>query len=172
MAEGVDAPAEKAHGSRIRNPRDFYGGLVLVLLALFMLWASSDLPGMRGFAFGPGTAPRIFAIILAVLGLGVMLLGLLTDGPGLEKYAIRGPVFITASTLIFAMTIRHFGLIIASYVSIVVAAFGTTEVRWLETLIWGAVLTAFCCLLFPIALNLPLQLWPYNLSFSTILNFR
>ena len=31
---------------------------MLVLVALFALWAGSDLPGMRGFAFGPGTAPR------------------------------------------------------------------------------------------------------------------
>lgn len=173
MSDGVNASAEKPRGgSRIRNPRDFYGGLVIVLLALFMLWASSDLPGMRGFAFGPGTAPRMFAIILAVLGLGVMAVGYFTDGAGLERYAIRGPLFITASTLIFAMTIRQFGLIIASYVSIVVAASGTTEVRWLEALIWAAFLTAFCVMLFPIALNLPLQLWPYNLTFSNFLRFR
>src|SRR5688572_27390058 len=36
---------------RIRSPQDFYGGAILVGLALFSLWAGSDLPGMRGFAF-------------------------------------------------------------------------------------------------------------------------
>ena len=34
------------------------------------------------------------------------------------------------------------------------------EVRWIETHDLGAVLTAFCSLLFPYGLNLPLQLWP------------
>ena len=38
----------------IRGPQDFYGGLVLVLLAILALVASADLPGQRGFAFGPG----------------------------------------------------------------------------------------------------------------------
>jgi putative tricarboxylic transport membrane protein len=173
MSEGVKASTgERRRGFRIHNPRDFYGGLALLGLALFALWASSDLPGMRGFAFGPGTAPRLFAIILAVLGFAVALVGLFTEGPGLERFSIRGPVFITASTLLFAVTIRQFGLIIASYLSIVVAAAATPEVRWLETLLWAAFLTAFCVVLFPIALNLPMQLWPYNLTFSNFLSFR
>src|SRR5262245_51908196 len=41
----------------VRAPQDFYGGLVLVMLATFALIASGNLPGQRGFAFGPGTAP-------------------------------------------------------------------------------------------------------------------
>src|SRR5438552_862863 len=35
----------------LRNPKDFFGGVLLVGLALFAFWASSDLPGLRGFAF-------------------------------------------------------------------------------------------------------------------------
>jgi len=144
----------------IRNPRDFFGGLALVGLALFALWASRDLPGMHGFAFGPGTAPRLFACVLAILGAAVALVGFLTDGPGLERFYIRGPLFITASLIIFAVTIRSLGLVLASFISIVVAAAGTDEVRWVETIIWAVVLTIFCALLFPYGLNLPFQLWP------------
>jgi hypothetical protein len=146
--------------------------LALVGLALFALWASRDLPGMHGFAFGPGTAPRLFAGILGVLGAGVALVGLLTDGPALERWAIRGPIFLTAAVLIFALTIRNLGLVISSYISIVCAAAATSEVRWFETLIWAAVLSAFCAFLFPIALNLPLPLWPQNLTAGKIFSIR
>ena len=52
----------------IGSRQDYFGGLGLVALALFALWASRDLPGMRGFAFGPGTAPRMFAIMLGLIG--------------------------------------------------------------------------------------------------------
>ena len=45
----------------VHAPRDLYGGLALVMLATFALIASADLPGQRGFAFGPGTAPRLRA---------------------------------------------------------------------------------------------------------------
>jgi putative tricarboxylic transport membrane protein len=156
----------------IRNARDFYGGLALAGLAILALWASRDLPGMHGFAFGPGTAPRMFAWILLFLGLGVTAVGYFSDGPGLERYAVRGPVFVTASIVVFAITIRHLGLVIAAYISILVAALGSAESRWVETLIWGAVLTAFCAFLFPYALNLPMPLWPQNLTWSTIFSIR
>jgi putative tricarboxylic transport membrane protein len=217
MSEGTGGAvqAPRSHGP-IRSPRDFWGGIALMLLALFALWASSDLPGMRGFAFGPGTAPRMFAYVLLALGAGISLVGILTDGEPLEPFtfagplgaallllvliplnifsarishllpgiaadvvfaaatgitvlilafvlmriAPRGPLMITAATIIFGVTVRPLGLVIASYISLVVSAYATEEVRWVETLIWCAVLTAFCSVLFPYGLNLPLQLWP------------
>ena len=36
---------------RLRAPQDYYGGAALMAIALFALWASSDLQGMRGFSF-------------------------------------------------------------------------------------------------------------------------
>jgi hypothetical protein len=200
----------------LRNPKDYFGGILLIALALFAFWASNDLPGMRGFAFGPGTAPRLFAWALVIVGVAVALIGLFTDGPPEEPFAFsgpfggavlifalipityyssrighlipgiqpdiivaalgaavvlalafllarvapRGPLFITAATLIFAVTVRPLGLVAASFVSLVVSAYATVEIRWIETLIWAAVLTVFCSLLFPYGLNLPLQLWP------------
>jgi putative tricarboxylic transport membrane protein len=200
----------------LRAPKDFFGGALLVGLGLFAMWASSDLPGMRGFAFGPGTAPRMFAYAMIFLGIAVSVVGLFTDGPPEEPFAFsgplggavlivalipityysnrighlvpgvapdiivaaagavvvlalafalmrvapRGPVFITAATLIFAVTVRPLGLVFASFVSLVVSAYATDEIRWIETLIWAVVLTTFCSILFPWGLNLPLQLWP------------
>jgi hypothetical protein len=201
---------------RIKNPQDFYGGAVLAGIALFALWAANDLPGMRGFAFGPGTAPRLFAYSLFGLSVGIAAIGLFTDGPSSGEYSFsgpiagaaiivalipityysnrigrsvpglppdiivaalgasvvillafimmrvapRGPVFITAATLIFAITVRPLGLVFASFVSLVISSIATEEGSWIETIIWSAVLTTFCALLFPWGLNLPLQLWP------------
>src|ERR1043165_1666979 len=217
MSEGSGgaAQAPRSRGP-IRSPRDFWGGVGLIVLAVFALWASSDLPGMRGFAFGPGTAPRMFAYAMIFLGFAVSAVGLFTDGPPEEPFAFsgplgggllvavlipityysnrighlvagvspdiivaavgavvvlalafalmrvapRGPLFITAATLIFAVTVRPLGLVFASFVSLVVSAYATEEIRWVETLIWAVVLTTFCSILFPWGLNLPLQLWP------------
>ena len=75
---------------RVQNPQDVYGGMALILLSLVAFVASNDLPGMRGFAFGPGTAPRLFAFTLAILSLGVVVGGLLTSGPDISGYKIRG----------------------------------------------------------------------------------
>jgi putative tricarboxylic transport membrane protein len=42
----------------------------------------------------------------------------------------------------------------------VICAAAADDIKWRETVIWAAVLTAFCAFLFPYGLNLPFQLWP------------
>jgi putative tricarboxylic transport membrane protein len=144
-----------AHG-----PRDFYGGLALVLLATLALTASAELPGQRGFAFGPGTAPRLFSFALAALGAAVALGGVFVEGPPIEKYKIRGPALVIISIVAFAGMIRPLGLVPATFLAFMVSILGSTEMRWLESLIAAVVMTAFCVVLFVYLLNLPFQLWP------------
>ena len=161
MSESVSPPPKgRGFSFSIRSPRDFWGGLVLVAVAILAIWASRELPGQRGFAFGPGTAPRLFAGLLVGLGTVVALIGLVTDGPRIEKYKIRGPVLVIASILLFAAMIRPLGLVIASFITFVVAISGSKEMRFIEGLIGAAVMTVFCVLLFVYLLNLPFQLWP------------
>ena len=145
---------------RVQNPQDVYGGMALILLSLTAFVASNDLPGMRGFAFGPGTAPRLFAFTLAILSLGVVVGGLLTAGPEVSGYKIRGVVFIIGSILAFAACIRPLGLVIASFCTMVICAAAAEDVKWRETLLVAIFVTAFCSILFPYGLNLPFQLWP------------
>lgn len=146
---------------RVRAPQDFYGGLTLIALALFAIWAGSDLPGQHGFSFGPGTAPRIFATLLAVAGAIVAVGGLMADGPKIEGFAIRGPALICAGILFFSLAIRPLGLIATSYVTFMITIMATPEIRWRESLIAAAVMTAFCVALFVYLLQLPFDLWPW-----------
>jgi len=154
----------------VRAPQDFYGGLALVLLATFAIIASSELPGQRGFAFGPGTAPRLFAIVLAVLGAGIALVGMFSDGPRIEKYKIRGPALVIVGISLFAALIRPFGLVVATYLAFVVSITGSKEMRWIESLIAAAAMTVGCVLLFVYLLNLPFQLWPQANAPQLLLN--
>ncbi len=162
MAIGLTIIGVAAAGGLVpvRAPRDFYGGAVLIALAILALTASADLPGQRGFAFGPGTAPRLFSGILALLGAAVVAVGALTEGPRIEEYKIRGPLLVIIAILLFAALIRPFGLIVATYLAFIVSILGSTEMRWIESLIGAAVMTVFCVLLFVNLLNLPFQLWP------------
>jgi putative tricarboxylic transport membrane protein len=144
----------------VRAPQDFYGGLVLVMLACLALIASAELPGQRGFAFGPGTAPRLFAFILAILGAAVTVVGVTTKGPPIEKYQLRGPLHVLFAICLFAAIIRPFGLVVASFLTFLISIHGSTEMRWIESVIAAAFMTAFCVILFVYLLNLPFQLWP------------
>jgi putative tricarboxylic transport membrane protein len=144
----------------VHAPRDLYGGLALVMLATVALIASSDLPGQRGFAFGPGTAPRLFSFLLAALGAAVALSGVFAEGPPIEKYKIRGPFFVIIAILAFAAIIRQVGLVPSTFLAFMISIIGSTEMRWIESLIAAVAMTLFCVLLFVYLLNLPFQLWP------------
>src|SRR5215470_2067425 len=75
-----EAPGHSILPAWIKGPQDFVGGLVLVGVSLFALWACSDLQGMHGFSFGPGTAPRMFATLLMGLGAAVAVVGVVQEG--------------------------------------------------------------------------------------------
>jgi putative tricarboxylic transport membrane protein len=172
MSEGAKTSA-RGGGFRfkVRGPRDFYGGLVLMALAIVAIWLSGDLPGTHGFAFGPGTAPRLFAGLLAAVGGLVALTGLFVDGPPLESYAVRGPAWVILAILAFAGMIRGvnlgpvsippLGLVPSTFAAFMISIFGSTEMRWVESLIAAVAMTAFCVALFVYLLQLPFQLWPW-----------
>src|ERR1700761_5266462 len=108
-----DSAGKSIMPSWIKCPQDFVGGIVLCAVALFALWACSDLQGMHGFSFGAGTAPRMFAVLLLGLGAAITLVGVLVEGQHLATYAWRGPLFVSLSILCFAVTIRPLGLVLA-----------------------------------------------------------
>lgn len=160
MSHGVESP-ERPHGRGwIRNEQDFWGGIALIALALFAMYASSDLPGQRGFAFGPGTAPRLFAGVLLFFGVLITALGVVTEGPRIGGYAFRGPLMISAALICFAVLIRPVGLIAASFLTFMISVTASRETRYLEATIVAVAMTTFCVFLFVYMLNLPFQLWP------------
>jgi putative tricarboxylic transport membrane protein len=146
----------------VRAPQDYYGGLVLVMVATLAIIASYDLPGQRGFAFGPGTAPRLFAGVLTILGIAVAVVGVTVPGPAIEKYKLRGPLYVLAAICTFALIIRPYGLVIAAFVTFMIAIYGSTEMRWIESVIAAVGMTIFCVILFVHLLNLPFQLKPVD----------
>jgi len=174
-----EAPVSPNRGGfrfKIRGPRDFYGGLVLIAIALIALWATSNLQGSTGIAFGPGTAPRMFAVLLAVVGAFLVVVALVADGPPIEPYAFRGPAYVIAAIVVFAGTIRgssldligipltipQLGLIPSTFLAFMISIMGSSEMRWVESLIAAVAMTAFCVALFVYLLQLPFQLWPWS----------
>ncbi len=161
---------------KVRGPRDFYGGLALIGLAIVAILATSALPGQHGFAFGPGTAPRIFATLLAICGALVSLIGLIFEGPPIDKFAVRGPAYVLVAILLFAgmirgislsaigipLTLPPLGLVLSTFAAFMVSILGSSEFKWMESLIAAVCMTAFCVGLFVYLLGLPFQLWPWS----------
>src|SRR5258707_852920 len=78
----------------------------------------------------------------------VALVGVFSDGPPIEKYKIKGPTLVVVAIFLFAALIRPFGLIIATYLAFIVSIMGSSEMRWIESVVAAAVMTLFCVLLY------------------------
>ena len=162
--------------ARIASPQDFAGALFLIALGAGAYWASSNLNMGTLRALGPGMLPRSLAVIVIALGAILMLNSLRSDGPALERWSIRGLVFVLLGTGLFALTIRGtdipgpldfpaLGLIVAGPLVAIVSAFADPETKWVEVFIFAAAMTAFCAGLFKFALGLPIPLAPWLLGY-------
>jgi putative tricarboxylic transport membrane protein len=140
---------------------DVIGGLLLAVVAAIALWMVQDLPARQGFRFASGTAPRIFAYALGLLGLAIAAQSLRSSTPHAITRPAWRPVFcIIGSLVLFSLCIRPLGLFVTGILAVIGSSFATPDVRLKETVIFAVVITAFCALIFPIALNQPVPLWP------------
>jgi putative tricarboxylic transport membrane protein len=116
----------------------------------------------------------MFAVLLAISGGIIAVTGLFMDGPEIEPFAIKGPSYVLVAILAFAFLIRgldlrivkipftipSFGLVISTFAAFLISIMGSSEMKWVESLIAAVAMTAFCVGLFVYLLGLPFQLWP------------
>jgi putative tricarboxylic transport membrane protein len=161
--------ADNLGSSRSSTPlwlrQDFIGGLVVIAVATFAFWQGADLPIGTFGGMGPGMLPRGLAVLLGLLGVLLAAAAVMEGGPALDRWSLRGPVFVLGAVVAFGAAVRPLGLIIAGPLAIVIGAFASEEVRWGETLVLGTVMTAFCIGLFKFALGLPIPLAPWMIGY-------
>lgn len=158
MAEdaGVGPPPAQRRSGLVRAPQNLAAGLCLLAVAGFALWASAGLPRGSLRAVGAGMMPRGVALLIAVAGAGLVAASLVRHGEALERWAWRGPLFITLAVVAFALTIRSPGLVVAGPLVAIVGGAASPETRPKELLVFGVVITAFCIGLFRYVLHLPI----------------
>jgi putative tricarboxylic transport membrane protein len=155
--------------SRSQTPvllrQDFVGGLAIIGVGIFAFWQATELPiGTLG-GMGPGMLPKTLAVVLCLLGAMLAFDAFFEEGPRLERWSIRAPVLVLGAVVAFGLAVRPLGLVVAGPLAIMIAALASDEVRWGETIVFGAVMTAFCIGLFKFALGLPIPLAPWLLGY-------
>lgn len=158
----------------VRAPQSAAGGILLIALAALAFWLTRDLSlGTLG-AMGPAMLPRVLAAGVGLCGLGLLVLGFVSEGDPLERWGLRGPFFIILGILAFAVTIRPYafgpvaipglGILVAGPLAIIIGGLATPEVRFRELVILALSLTPFCMVLFGDVLNLPIPVFPQALA--------
>jgi len=145
--------------------QDFAGGLAIIAVAALAFWLGRNLPGGTGGGMGPGTLPKGLAVLLGALGALLGANAIFERETRLERWSIRGPLFILGALVVFGLAVRPLGLVVAGPLAIAVGGLASDEVRWRETIVFGLLVTAFCIGLFKFALGLPIPLAPWLLGY-------
>lgn len=141
------------------------GGFFLIAVGLFVLWQSSDLTTGTLNQIGPGMAPQALSVLVAVCGVGMLIAAAIKRGDTLERWTLRGPLFILGAAIAFGLVVKPFGLVIAVPLAIALGSLATTEVRIKSIAVFSVVMTVFCLALFRYALSLPIPVAPWLLGY-------
>jgi hypothetical protein len=104
---------------------------------------------------GPGYFPILLGLVLIGFGVAIGVTGLATPAAPLGPVSLRGVGLVTASIVFFALTVRGLGIGPALGGATLLAALSTDRNPALAAILLSAGLTAFCLLVFVVALRLP-----------------
>ncbi len=158
-------PGQDGTARFVRAPQDFAAGCFMVALGLFALWQNAGLALGTLRAFGPGMMPAILSGLCILFGFLIAGGAFLSDGQRLERWTLRGPLFVLGGAVAFGLTIRPLGLAVAAPLAIVISAFAGREVKFGETMAFGVLMTLLCLGLFKYALGLPIPVAPWLLGY-------
>ena len=167
-------------GGLIKSQLDCGGGLFLIGLAALGLAGGFNLPTGTLSGIGSGLMPRAVSVLIGAFGLLLIVQSFLYEGDRLERWHLRGPVFVLGAVLVFAIVLRgstlkfggifgvpelfsvkvpELGLIVAGPLAVIISAFAASDTRPREIVVFAIVMTLFSGLLFKEVLSLPI---PYD----------
>jgi putative tricarboxylic transport membrane protein len=147
--------------------KNVLAGLMFVAVAAFGLWLSRNYPIGTALRMGTGYVPRLLCWILLALGALVLFQGLNEAAPpqqappwsGLAD-SWRPLVFVTASLIVFGLTIETLGLVVSIFLLVGIGALAARMLRPVETIVAAAVLAALSYGIFIVGLQLTIPVWP------------
>lgn len=143
-----------------RDIHDLIGGLLMMAAGLFFALYGSRYNFGTSARMGAGYFPVVLGWTLAVLGLLVALPAWWRKGAGVTvQWANLG--WTIASLLVFAVTLQRFGVVVASFLAALLAL--VPSAMTLRTrLTVCAVVALLTTLIFPLALQMILPIWPWS----------
>ena len=160
---------------RIKSQKDFFAGLMFTITgAAFGIGATTYSIGV-GARMGPGYFPLMLGVLLAGLGVLILFQSLIVeteDGDRVGGIAWKPLGYIIGSNVLFGILLAGlprlgfpaFGLIVAIYGLVFVAALAGDEFKLKEVVVLATVLAIISYVAFIKLLNLQFPVWPSFLT--------
>ncbi len=140
--------------------------------AMFLGAGLAVVVGSRRYAMGtpaqmgPGYLPFYLGWVLAGLGAVVLLTGFARPGRQSEGqqsrigFSLGSPVLVFVSVMLFALSLKSLGLIVATILAVVVSSLGSGEFHAKEVGVYAAALAVLVWGIFALGLQVTMPIWP------------
>ena len=151
---------------RIRNHRDFWSGIMFVVLGGLFTMLSQQYQLGRPARMGPGFFPTMLGVLMALLGLAIAWRSMARTSREmrLESVGWRELFLILVAVGVFAAALPYLGMVIAIALLAGISAVASHEFGWKETVISIVVLLVMSELVFLKGLELQFPVWPKFLT--------
>ena len=143
--------------------RDLIGGGLIVLAGAGAMFHSMTAFSMGTLArMGPGYFPALVSGLFILCGLTILIPALFRAGP-MPVIEFRPLIWISLSTLAFALMLMPFGLIPAIIVQTILAGISDSKLTWKGSIILAVFVAVGATLIFKVGLGLtvPVYSWPW-----------
>jgi len=142
-----------------RYNRDFFAGLLYILLGAVAMWIARDYPFGSALRMGPGYFPTVLGGMMIAFGVAVLLQGVKNNEKIQGNFSIRALFVLPIATVVFGVTMEHLGFIPALALLIPISAAAGRQFKWIEV----GLLTAGIILL-----SLGIFIWGLGLPYIMI----
>jgi hypothetical protein len=111
---------------------------------------------------GPGFFPHILGWILAVLGVLIALPAWFRRSAEPLQVQWKNLVFVLAAVVLFALTLRTLGLVLATVIAVFVATLADEDISWRGRVLVAVGVAALTVAIFIGGLRMVLPVWPWS----------
>jgi len=148
---------------RIKSQRDFWSGLMFVVVGLGFAVGATNYSMGTSARPGAGYFPLMLSVIMAILGAIVLFKSLTIETPGgdpIGSFAWKPLIIIVIAITMFGLLLERLGMVITVPLLIIVSSLAGDEFRWRGVIANAIVLTVGSWAVFVLGLKLTIPLWP------------
>jgi hypothetical protein len=154
----LDMPHGGVMKPSILKNRDFWAGLFLIAIGAAAIFLARNYAFGTALRMGPGYFPIVLGALLVLFGIYILANGLYNHEPIAGGWSLRALIILPLSLVLFGVLIDRAGFVPAMIVLTFGSATASSEVRFVEALVFSIFLTVLCAAVFVWGLGLPYPL--------------
>jgi hypothetical protein len=144
---------------KIRNGRDFVGGVAMIVVSLLFIWFGRELDVGNSFQMGPGYFPRMLSLLLISIGVLIILQSLVvaSEAEPDETANWKAYALVILAPIVFGLALSRLGLAPTMFLMIVAASFASKYAGWRHSVALALFMAICSVVLFTRLLSLPVN---------------